>query len=291
MQRKKSFLNWQAWLELLRLPNLFTVPGDVIVGWVLMGMKGRFPFLAILASLSFYCVGLLLNDLFDVVIDAKERPRRPLPSKRVSKGGVLCVSLFLSGLALGLTAWADALPVGILLLGMILFYNLLAKRIPVVGVVVMGACRGLNILLGAAMAYTWEALPLDAPQLQHAMLFFAVYILIVSIVARNEALPKARTHVAMRLLPLAMVLLLLPLAWYYGKFMWEATLLVALCFLPDLFLQRPIPKRVAGYIRGLIPLQGLWCLMIYPSLEMLWITLFLVLWGGAWVASRRFAGS
>lgn len=291
MTIRRHLFSWQAWLELLRLPNLFTVPGDVIVGWVMVGMRGGFPYHAILASLAFYSVGLLLNDLFDVLIDTKERPQRPLPSKRVSKLSVIGVSLCLSGIALGLSAWADALPAGLLLLGMILFYNLLAKRIAILGVVVMGCCRGLNVLLGVAMTWTWDDLPLESLHLQHAILFFAIYILIVSIVARNEAKPSARTHLFMRLLPLAMVILLWPLSWYYGKFLGWPIFVVALCFLPELILERSIPKRVAAYIRGLIPLQGLWCFILYPSMGMFWIALFLSLWGGAWIASRRFAGS
>lgn len=291
MTRQKHLFSWQAWLELLRLPNLFTVPGDVIVGWVMVGMKGVFPWFAILASLALYSVGLLLNDLFDLRIDTKERPHRPLPSKRITKTSVIGVSLALSLFALGLAAWTGALPVGLTLLGMILFYNLVAKRIAILGVVVMGCCRGLNILLGAAMTWTWDALPLEAITLQHAMLFFTIYILIVSIVARNEANPAARTHLLMRLLPLSMVLLLLFISWFYGKFTWAPILCVALTFLPGLLLQCPIPKRVAAYIRGLIPLQGLWCLILYPSMGTLWMSLFLSLWGGAWIASRRFAGS
>lgn len=291
MTNQKQRFSWQAWLELLRLPNLFTVPGDVIVGWVMVGMKGVFPWFAILASLALYSVGLLLNDLLDVRTDTKERPQRPLPSKRVSKRAVIVVSGALSAVALGLAAWTGALPVGLALLGMILFYNLLAKRIAILGVVVMGCCRGLNILLGAAMTWTWDALPLETTTLQQAMLFFTIYILIVSIVARNEAKPSARTHLFMRLLPLAMVLFLLPLSWFYGKFTGLPILCVAVTFLPGLFRHCPIPKRVAAYIRGLIPLQGLWCFILYPSMGTFWISLFLSLWGGAWIASRRFAGS
>lgn len=291
MNIRKPFPHWQAWLELLRLPNLFTVPGDILVGWVVVGMKGSFPFIPILASLAFYSAGLLFNDLFDFGIDAKERPSRPLPSHRVRKLSVLIVGVLLSVSALLLSAWFGALYVGCTLLGMILFYNLFAKHISTLGVVVMGGCRGLNILLGAAMTWTWEAVPLGSVYLHHAILFFTIYIIIVSIVARNEASPSEHTRLSMRLLPLGMVVLLLPLSWFYGKWMWLPTCVVALCYLPDLVLRRSISNRVAAYIRGLIPLQGLWCLLLYRSMESYWLTLFLFLWGGAWLASFRYSGS
>ena len=72
----------RVWLQLLRAPNLFTVAGDPLAGY-LLAWGGTLQFrtlLPILASLCFYMAGLLHNDLADLAEDRKERPNRPLPS-------------------------------------------------------------------------------------------------------------------------------------------------------------------------------------------------------------------
>ena len=77
-----------AWLRLLRLPNLLTVPGDVLVGFVLAGsgpaMGSTGLAWAVAASLCLYAGGLLINDLVDREVDQHERPDRPLPAGLVS---------------------------------------------------------------------------------------------------------------------------------------------------------------------------------------------------------------
>jgi 4-hydroxybenzoate polyprenyltransferase len=291
MPKKLAFINWNVWLELLRLPNLFTVPGDILVGWVVMGMKRGFPFLAIIASLAFYSAGLLFNDLFDAAIDARERPRRPIPSHRISKRAVFSVASILSLVGLLLCICCDAFYIGCLLLGLILFYDIIAKHILGLGVVVMGLCRGVNILLGTAMTWGEASLSYASPYLKYAALFFTIYILIVSIVARNEVKSRVNVRWSIRLLPFMMVMSLLPLSWWNGSYTWMPILVVAGYFLCSSFFKLSVPKRVAFYIRGLIPLQGLWCILFYPQMDSMWTILFLSLWCGAWMASRRFAGS
>ena len=59
---------FQGWLELVRLPNLFTIPGDVLAGASLAliscnELSLMLPVLII--SLSLYISGLLLNDYVD----------------------------------------------------------------------------------------------------------------------------------------------------------------------------------------------------------------------------------
>ena len=67
----------RAWLALLRPPNLFTVPGDLVAGFAVAGGIGaglwpRLPWV-VAASLLLYASGLLLNDWCDRDIDAQER--------------------------------------------------------------------------------------------------------------------------------------------------------------------------------------------------------------------------
>lgn len=146
-----------AWLQLLRVPNFLTVPGDIVAGFLLAHGAAASPGceLAVLAaaSLCFYAGGLVLNDLADFEVDAKERPERPLPSGRVSREAAQLVMavFFAGGLLLCLSVGAGQFQGGLLLAALVVIYNQHAKKSPVAGPVVMGLCRGFNLLLGASL--------------------------------------------------------------------------------------------------------------------------------------------
>ena len=108
----------QSYLELLRLPNVFTAVADVAMGfffvqavWALsddpqqsllpiglvnscrmlgLGGKSLLPIglwvvgLLATASALLYSAGMVLNDVFDIELDREEQPYRPLPSGRIS---------------------------------------------------------------------------------------------------------------------------------------------------------------------------------------------------------------
>ena len=145
----------RTWLQLLRAPNLFTVPGDPLAGYLLAcygAVESRIA-LPVFASLFFYGSGLLLNDLADFAEDRAERPTRPLPSGSASRTAVavVAVCLVIAGLWLCASAGIWTLGVGVMLLLSIASYNLGNKRVPVIGALNMGLCRGLSLLLGATV--------------------------------------------------------------------------------------------------------------------------------------------
>lgn len=146
-----------AYLQLIRLPNVLTAAADSLAGWLLVGGSlaepGRWiPLVS--ASMVLYASGTALNDVFDVEVDRAERPGRPLPSGRASVR--LAAGMGGLGLSLGpalvvaggsLTAAA----VAVVLAACILAYDAGVKH-TVLGPVFMGACRGLNLLMGMAAA-------------------------------------------------------------------------------------------------------------------------------------------
>jgi 4-hydroxybenzoate polyprenyltransferase len=144
----------KAWLQLFRLPNLFTVPGDPLAGF-LIATGGRLDLralCAVLASLAIYAAGLAMNDLADFAEDTRDRPKRPLPSGAIPRNTAwfATVNLTLLGLAFSFLAGPQALLMGIgTVLGVVL-YNFFTKKIPVIGALNMGVCRGFSLLLGAA---------------------------------------------------------------------------------------------------------------------------------------------
>ncbi|MFD9864869.1 UbiA family prenyltransferase [Streptomyces alboflavus] len=149
-------MNLRAWAELLRLPALFTVPGDALAGAVATGLRpGRGTFLAIGSSLCLYEAGMALNDWADRDEDAVDRPHRPIPSGRVTPIAAFtaAVALTAGGLALASRAGRPALATATALAGTVWAYDLGLKRTPA-GPVAMAAARGLDLLLGATATAT-----------------------------------------------------------------------------------------------------------------------------------------
>lgn len=146
----------RAWLELLRAPNLMTVPGDPIAGFLLSGgaaVSGLTHVMPVmLSSVCLYSFGLIMNDLADVETDRRERPMRPLPSGRISLSAGRLAAVFF--LVWGLTmAWMTGRDTGIVAVALalaIVCYNVLLKNRPVSGPLSMGSCRGLSMMMGAA---------------------------------------------------------------------------------------------------------------------------------------------
>ena len=183
---------WPAWLQLLRVPNLLTVPGDPLAGGLLAagGIGASVWLLTVPAGVLLYAFGLIVNDLRDLREDRVERPGRPLPSGRITPAAARAAAAVLATLALVLCARAGprAFTVGVLLLHTVLLYNILLKKVPVLGPLAMGACRGLNLLLGAAACpVAWAGLP--APRrwlLAGAAGLLVLYIAGVTALARRE---------------------------------------------------------------------------------------------------------
>ncbi|OSC55651.1 prenyltransferase, partial [Streptomyces sp. 4F] len=122
-----------AWAELLRLPALFTVPGDALAGAAAAGARpGPRTLLAIGSSLCLYEAGMALNDWADRAEDAVERPHRPLPSGRIRPAAALAAAGALTGAGLALAAGAGrpALAVAAPLAATVWAYDLTLKHTP-----------------------------------------------------------------------------------------------------------------------------------------------------------------
>ena len=180
-----------SWCRLLRVPNLFTVPGDPIVGFVLAGLippheaMGGAIWPPVVAALLLYAAGLLANDYIALAEDRRDRPARPQPAGQVRPATALAVALALTGLGVGAAALRGLVPAGVAaaLAGCLWGYDAGLKRVRVLGPGVMGLCRGLSLLLGAACCAP-DAVS-DVRILAPAGAL-AAYIAAVTLVAANE---------------------------------------------------------------------------------------------------------
>lgn len=179
------------YLQLLRLPTVFTAMADIVLGRMLLNGRTLEPYpeflIVIAASCALYFSGMVFNDVFDVVQDTAERPSRPIPSGRVSRRNatILGMVLMLAGIGTATTLSLPTLVVAIALAAMILGYDSYLKRTPL-GPLAMGSCRFLNVLLGASASTGSLPKLFDMPHLIVAI-GLGVYIVGVTWFARTEA--------------------------------------------------------------------------------------------------------
>jgi 4-hydroxybenzoate polyprenyltransferase len=253
-------------LRLGRVSNLPTVWTNTLAGAVLAGAAGfgaEFAVMLVAFSL-FYTGGMFLNDAFDAVYDAAQRPERPIPSGEVSRGevygwgfGMLAAGIaLLAVVGLGMGARTGALPAiaGVLLAATITHYNWHHKG-NVFSPVVMGLCRVL-VYVAAGLCITL-ALP-DALWMGAALMW--CYLIGLTYIAKQENLGKVEN-----LWPLAF--LAAPVAWgawlalaqpVVGLFwlLFTGWMLVALWFLRRR-AKGDIPRAVVSLIAGISLLDAL----------------------------------
>ena len=150
----------KAWLKFFRVVNLPTVPGDIWVGavavWFGAGIicdYGAPLFNATIAGIFLYMFGLADND----IVGAKADKGRPIPEGQISlrAARIARAACLLAAIAVGLAPDPVALrtlpgmwwPAAFALLCCIVAYNRTKNS------VVMGLCRGLNVVCGGAVAF------------------------------------------------------------------------------------------------------------------------------------------
>jgi 4-hydroxybenzoate polyprenyltransferase len=172
----------RAYLTLARPANVVTAAADILAGFAAAGAAwSALPWL-LLAGMCLYAGGVVLNDVFDAGLDARERPERPIPSGAASRGGAAGFGALL--LLLGVLAAAQASAASAALAAAIALavvaYDAWAKHHRLAGPLTMGLCRGMNLLLGVS------ALPGAVPQLWFLALIPIAYIAAITAVSRGE---------------------------------------------------------------------------------------------------------
>jgi len=293
-----------TWCRRLLLPNLFTVPGDPLAGFMLAtgGMLGWRVVGAMAASLLLYAAGLLLNDYFDREVDARERPDRPIPSGAVSAGTALAVGIALLAGGVGVAlavghACGGAVAVALALA--VFAYDAGLKRVRWLGPIVMGCCRAGSLVLGAAFAvgplapavvvaaavawaYTTSITTLAARETGGAPLGGKAFLPGVALVAGGVAMaPFLATTGGLRFFGIALVVIAVGEAVVSASAVHRG--------------QAPVPPFIGRLIRAMITVQAAWCLWPITretaTAGMVAVGGLAALRAGAELTSRRFYGS
>ncbi len=232
-----------AWWQLLRAGNVFTAISNILAGFLLVRGEWQ-PVLPlvflIISSAALYLSGMVLNDVFDLETDRAQRPERPLPSGRINPQMAKLVGwgLMFDGLsAAGVAAWllASWLPILVAasLAVAILAYDIVLKK-TMFGPLAMGACRALNVLLGASVIV--HSADKNAAYL-YALLLGA-YTVGITLLARNEAGSAKIQQWVSRLITMFIPLDALACATAAG---WPAALIVLSLLIPTYIATRRVP--------------------------------------------------
>lgn len=179
---------------MVRLPNVFTAPSNILAGYFaatpLSEASGLHLASLMVSSGLLYIAGIALNDYFDIETDRKERPSRPLPSGSVPKEhamGIALVAMIAANAIVLMAVGPIALAVSLALTATIVAYDYKLKR-TIAGPFAMGGTRFLNVILGASPAVS-AALLASAGQMELALLAAAsmfTYVIAIMMLSKKE---------------------------------------------------------------------------------------------------------
>ncbi len=142
---------------LVRIPNILTTISNILLGYIFftsMDYLNYFDmFILISISASLYIGGMVSNDYFDIKIDKKERPLRPLPSNKISKKNALIIIVisFLYSLTISVILGWHTFIITLIMVTLIFLYNRFLKN-TIFGPINMGVIRSLNVVLGGSQS-------------------------------------------------------------------------------------------------------------------------------------------
>lgn len=189
----------RQYLILVRLPNVFTAPSNVLTGYLAAVVPAANAdalqlFLLLLSSILLYIAGIVFNDYFDIDLDKRERPYRPLPSGGITKKVALLIAIIslISANILAFTASMSSLAVCIIMSVMVIGYDYKLKN-TFFGPIAMGIIRSLNIVLGASPTLFVILIPYNHTNANFILariifvsLSLFVYIMAISLLSRKE---------------------------------------------------------------------------------------------------------
>src|SRR5437879_8436365 len=140
-----------------------------------------------LSSALLYVSGVIFNDYFDIEIDKKERPFRPLPSGSISKPRTIQIAsvlMILSAILAFSVSWSSFV-IAIFLSCIVLASDYSLKHNIFFGPLTMGSTRFLNVILGASPAI-YLAIQSQFLQPIFAATSMFAFVVIIALFSRKE---------------------------------------------------------------------------------------------------------
>lgn len=208
----------KEYLQLIRLPNVFTTPSNILAGYfaavtttTAAEADGVHLIALMVSSGLLYIAGIVLNDYFDIEIDKKERPSRPLPSGKISKGYALTIAIVALLIAniIALVVGPISLAISLALTLLIIAYDYQLKY-SVLGPFAMGGTRSLNVIFGASPVLLYiDNHSVAIVGAAAASLFF--YVSSITILSKKEVGKERPNSTLVILIVFGVILAIVPL--------------------------------------------------------------------------------
>ncbi len=206
------------YLVLVRPANIITAVTDILAGVAIAGSLTlgnqaadyiKICYL-VFATIGLYAGGIVFNDIFDIELDRTERPERPLPKGIIPlrSATIFAVALLVAGVLFAFMVSARSGLIAVGIVASALLYDKYAKHHLVAGPLVMGLCRGLNLLLGMSIFSG------GFPEYWPMCFLPVVFIAAVTLTSQGEVSGNNRLSIS---LALAMDLLLAGIIVYLGS--------------------------------------------------------------------------
>ena len=236
--------NYMKYIKLMRPANVVTAVADILLGYAASGAVGNIfsddnysydnLIALVISTMGLYAGGVVLNDVCDAKLDAVERPERPIPSGAVSlkKATVLGVLLLVVGIVAAFQASVLSGMIALVISFLVALYNAYGKHQLVFGPLNMGACRGMNVLLGVS------AIPAMVSELWFISLISILYIAAITMISRGEVHGGSKKIIIAALFIYLMVVMSV----------------VVLCSLPEYKMMYTLPFLLLFVYLTLLPL-------------------------------------
>lgn len=214
-----------SYLELIKVPNLFTSMADPMAGLIVASASGidlvRLPYLLASSALIF-SGGSALGGYAGREENTPMRQERPTPSGRVSPAGALSFGavLIIMGIACATGAGLFPLLASLALSAAVIMHNACFRKSALARAATMGLCSALNLVLGMSAGSFTDATILVLPFI---ILWF---VFSISLLRSSGAAPPGLKVFSGWIAACAAVLILL----FSGSFLGEGILFAAMFF-------------------------------------------------------------
>lgn len=145
-------------IELIRPFNCFLASLATIAGFNLVSPPNLNTWWAALAVFFITGAGNVVNDFFDIERDRINKPYRPLPSGKISKGFAVAISiiLFSIGLFFSYIINLELFYLAVLASSLLIIYSGFVKEYKFFGNILVSILVGLTFIAGSLAAGSWE---------------------------------------------------------------------------------------------------------------------------------------